>query len=39
MVNEEEKICQFRLHNWPGVGDKAIGKLLDYFGSAKVHRK
>ncbi len=35
MVNEEEKICQYRLHNWPGVGDKAIGKLLDYFGSAK----
>ena len=35
MVNEEEKICQFRLHNWPGVGDKSIGKLLDYFGSAK----
>lgn len=34
MVNEEEKVCRFRLHNWPGVGDKAIGKLLDHFGSA-----
>ncbi|MDE7333669.1 MAG: DNA-processing protein DprA [Lachnospiraceae bacterium] len=34
MINEEEKICRFRLHNWPGVGDRTIEKLLDYFGSA-----
>lgn len=37
---EEEKVCRFWLHNLPGVGDKAIHKLLKHFGSAgEIYRK
>lgn len=32
----DEKIYRFWLHQLPGVGDRTIGKLLAFFGSAKA---